>query len=232
MWEKKREPPFNAMRCTIVALTTFLVVAAFNPDRTLHNPSQKLGSNLAWLHLSLDDSLELVSSSSLLILFMTAHPIHDCFSLSSSCDDLLVSNVLLKTYDTSPICMFVLKLKTLKMGKLCRLMYWQPMSFGGTMKGHISLVDPSSEYHNISFSFLPPLSSWMYVEVVDISEKRNLPSHPFLKQDVLWQAECSSNLYLSKSNQMCLFPQNWNFSQAQPFSMWYVKVYAAISNLF
>jgi hypothetical protein len=56
--------------------------------------------------------------------------------------------------------MFVLKLKTFKMSELCGLMYWQIMGlFGGTMKGHISLVDPSNECHNISFSFLTPLSS-------------------------------------------------------------------------
>ena len=71
----------------------------------------------------------------------------------------------------------------------------------------------------------------MYVEVVDIKGKRNLHSHPFLKQDALWQAECSSNLHLSKSSQICLFPQNQSLSKAQPFSMWYMKVYAAISNL-
>jgi hypothetical protein len=82
--------------------------------------------------------------------------------------------------------MFVLKLKTFKMSKLCGLMYWQPMGlFGRTMKGHISLIDPSSEYHNISFSFLSLLSSCMYVEVVDINGKRNLQSYPFLKQDAL-----------------------------------------------
>ncbi len=125
--------------------------------------------------------------------------------------------------------MFVLKLKTFKMGTLCGLMYWQPMVlFGRTMKGHISLVDPSSVYHNMSFSFRTHLSSWMYVEVVDI---RNQHSHPFLKQDALWLVECSSYLYLSKSSRTCLFPPKQSFSKAQPFSMWYVKVCAAISNL-
>ena len=32
------------MKCAIAALMTFLVVAAFNPDSSLLNPSPKLGS--------------------------------------------------------------------------------------------------------------------------------------------------------------------------------------------
>ncbi len=48
------------MRCAIAALMRFLVVAAFNPERTLLNPSPKLGSP-SWL-----------SSSTRFIHFMTA----------------------------------------------------------------------------------------------------------------------------------------------------------------
>ncbi len=86
--QTKREPPFDGMRCAIVALITFLVVAAFNPERFLLNFSLKLGSNVALLHSSE------FSSSSLSILFITARPMHNCFSLSSSCVDLLVYSVL------------------------------------------------------------------------------------------------------------------------------------------
>jgi len=38
------DPLLQGMRCAIVALMTFLVVAAFNPDSSLLNPSPKLGS--------------------------------------------------------------------------------------------------------------------------------------------------------------------------------------------
>ncbi len=56
--------------------------------KTLLNLSLKLGSNVALLH-----SFEF-SSSSLLILFISAHPMRYYFSLSSSCIDLLVYSVL------------------------------------------------------------------------------------------------------------------------------------------
>ncbi len=81
---------------------TFLVVAAFNPDRTLLNSSQMLGSILACVIAFVDgssllqfDMLEccFFSSSTCFILFITAHPIRSCLSLSSSCVDLLVYNV-------------------------------------------------------------------------------------------------------------------------------------------
>ena len=39
-WEQtKLYPSLQIMRCANGELTTFLVVAAFNPDKTLHNPS-------------------------------------------------------------------------------------------------------------------------------------------------------------------------------------------------
>ncbi len=38
------DPSLQGMRCAIVALMTFLVVAAFNPNSSLLNPSPKLGS--------------------------------------------------------------------------------------------------------------------------------------------------------------------------------------------
>jgi hypothetical protein len=38
------DPLLQGMRCAIVALMTFLVVAAFNPGSSLLNPSPKLGS--------------------------------------------------------------------------------------------------------------------------------------------------------------------------------------------
>jgi hypothetical protein len=44
------------MRCAIVALMTFLGVAAFNPDRTLLNPSPKLGFILACIIAFVDGS--------------------------------------------------------------------------------------------------------------------------------------------------------------------------------
>jgi hypothetical protein len=37
------DPLLQGMRCAIVALMTFLVVAAFNPNSSLLNPSPKLG---------------------------------------------------------------------------------------------------------------------------------------------------------------------------------------------
>jgi hypothetical protein len=44
-WEQKNlDPLLQIMRCANGELTTFLVVAAFNPDKTLNNPSAKLGS--------------------------------------------------------------------------------------------------------------------------------------------------------------------------------------------
>jgi hypothetical protein len=50
------DPLLQGMRCAIVALMTFLVVAAFNPDRTLLNPSSKLGSILACVIAFVDGS--------------------------------------------------------------------------------------------------------------------------------------------------------------------------------
>ncbi len=83
VWENTNlDPPMHGMRCAIVALMTFLVVAAFNPERTLLNPSPKLGFPL-WL-----------SFSTCFIRFMTARPILICFLLSLSCVDLLVYKVL------------------------------------------------------------------------------------------------------------------------------------------
>ncbi len=54
------------MRCAIVAPIKFLIVAAFNPDRTLLNPSPKLGSILACV-------IEFVYGSSLL-----QFDVHEC----------------------------------------------------------------------------------------------------------------------------------------------------------
>jgi hypothetical protein len=68
----------------------------------------------------------------------------------------------------------------------------------------------------------------MYVQVVDMKGNMNLHLQPFLKQDALWQDECSSNLYFNNISQTWLFPQKDN---AQPPFMWYKKVYAAMSNL-
>ena len=91
------------MRCAIVALMTFLVVAAFIPDSSLLNPSPKLGSiretGIAFVGVSSLLQFDVVelgffSSNTRLILFITARPIRSCFSLSSSCVDLLVYNVL------------------------------------------------------------------------------------------------------------------------------------------
>jgi len=72
------DPSLHGMRCAFVALMTFLVVAAFNPERTLLNPSPKLGSPSSF------------SFSTRFIRFMTARPI----LISSSCVDLLVYKVL------------------------------------------------------------------------------------------------------------------------------------------
>jgi len=76
------DPSLHGIRCAIVALMTFLVVAAFNPERTLLNPSPKLGSPLP------------LSFSIHFIRYMTARPILIWFLLSSSCVDLLVYKVL------------------------------------------------------------------------------------------------------------------------------------------
>jgi len=47
MQKGKRNPLLQDMRCAIVELMTFLVVAAFIPDKTLLRPSPKLGSDVA-----------------------------------------------------------------------------------------------------------------------------------------------------------------------------------------
>jgi hypothetical protein len=87
------------MRCAIVALMTFLVVAAFIPDSSLLNPSPKLGSirvtGIAFIDVSSLLQLDVVelsffSGNTCLILFITTRPIHSCFLLSSSCVDLLI----------------------------------------------------------------------------------------------------------------------------------------------
>jgi len=66
------DPSLHGMRCANVALMTFLVVAALNPERTLLNPSPKLGSPPS------------LSLSTHFIRFMTARPILICFLLSLS----------------------------------------------------------------------------------------------------------------------------------------------------
>ncbi len=68
------DPPLHGMRCVIVALMTFLVVATFNPERTLVKPSPKLGSPPPWLLAS-----TYLSCSNGFIHFMTAHSIPYCF---------------------------------------------------------------------------------------------------------------------------------------------------------
>ncbi len=97
------DPSLQGMRCAIVALMTFLVVAAFISDSSLLNPSPKLGSIrvtciafVVVFSLLQFDVVELCffSSNTCLIRFITAHPIRSCFLLSSSCVDLLVYNVL------------------------------------------------------------------------------------------------------------------------------------------
>jgi hypothetical protein len=60
------DPLLQGMRCAIVAPIKFLIVAAFNPDRTLLNPSPKLGSILACV-------IEFVYGSSLL-----QFDVHEC----------------------------------------------------------------------------------------------------------------------------------------------------------
>ena len=128
--------------------------------------------------------------------------------------------------------MLVLKLKTLEIDLLWAFMNWQPIGlFGRTINGYILLVDPSRKYHKVLFWSLSPLSSWMYVEFVDMNGKKNLHSQSFLKHDALWANECSSNLYLSNVSRTLLFPQNGSVSVKHPPFMWYEKVYAAMSNL-
>ncbi len=81
--QTNREPLLHDMRCAIVDLMTFLVVAAFKPKKTLHRPSLKLGSDVAW-----SQSLVWFSSSRCLILFMTAHPtwvVYCCLHLVLIC---------------------------------------------------------------------------------------------------------------------------------------------------
>ena len=81
-------PLLHGMRWAIVALITFLVVAAFNPDSSLLNPSPKLGSicasGIAFVEVSSllqFDALEcwFFSSSTCFILFITACPICGVF---------------------------------------------------------------------------------------------------------------------------------------------------------
>ncbi len=94
----KRDQPLQGIKCAIVALMTFLVVAAFNPDRSLLNPSPKLVSYLCWFVGSSDifppttpgvPGCRCFSSRSRFILFITPHPIRNCFLASCSCVDLL-----------------------------------------------------------------------------------------------------------------------------------------------
>ena len=76
------------MRCAIAALMTFLVVASFNPDSRVLNPSPKLGSicasGIALVVVSSLLQFDVVewwffSSNTRFILFITAHPIRSCF---------------------------------------------------------------------------------------------------------------------------------------------------------
>ncbi len=83
------DPLLHDMRWAIVELMTFLVVAAFKPNKTLLRPSPKLGSDVVW-----SQPMVWFSSSRCLILFITARPICSWFLLSSSCVDLLVYKVL------------------------------------------------------------------------------------------------------------------------------------------
>ncbi len=102
---------------------------------------------------------------------------------------------------------------------------------GRTRKGYTLLIDPAREFHNVLFWLLSPVSSWMYVQVVDMRGTRNLDLQPFLKQDALWQDEGSLNLYFNNVSWTWIFPQKEYVSNAQPPFMWYKKVYAAMSNL-
>jgi hypothetical protein len=52
---------------------------------------------------------------------------------------------------------------------LWAFMYWLPMGlFGRTINGYTVLTDPSRKYHKVLFWSLSPLSSWMYIEFVDM----------------------------------------------------------------
>ncbi len=220
---------------------TFLVVAAFNPNSTLLNPSPKLGSIVACVIAFVDGSSLLqfdvlecwfFSSSTHFILFITARPIRSCLLLSSSCVDYLYTVCCRKlVMHLQFVCCYCI-LKCKKFVVLWAFMYWQPIGLlGRTRNGYTLFTDPSNEYHKVLFLLLSPLSLWMYVQDVDLKGNRNLHLQPFLKQDPLWQDECSSNLCFNYVSQTCIFPQNGSVSKAQPPFMWYKKVYAAMSNL-
>ncbi len=122
----------------------------------------------------LNQPLVWFSSSKRFILFMTARPIRSCFSLSSSCVDLLVYSAV------ENIWMFELKLKTSEIDLLCALINWQPMGLlERTINGYTLLIVPSRENKNVSFMLSSPLSSCMYVKEVDWNGWRNLRSQPF-----------------------------------------------------
>ena len=122
--------------------------------------------------------------------------------------------------------MFELKLKTSEIDLLCALINWQPMGLlERTIKGNTLLIVPSRENENVSFMLSSPLSSCIYVKGVDWNGWRNLHSHPFLKHDAEWNAECFSNLYFSNVSRMQFFFQNGSNSKAQPPLMRYKKVY-------
>ncbi len=70
-----------------------------------------------------------------------------------------------ETCNTSPIWIFVLKLKTSEISLLCALMNWQPMGLlGWTINGYTLLIDPFRHNQIVSFLLMSPLSLCMYVE--------------------------------------------------------------------
>ncbi len=211
-----RDPLLHDMRWAIVELMTFLVVAAFKPNKTLLRPSPKLGSDVVWSQL-----LGLILIKQMLDSFYDCTPNTQLFfavfilcwfaSVQSAIENLWsISNLdvcieIENFWDWFIVCID------------------EGTAHGSFEDNHewIHTVERSIQTKPQSFILVVVTSILMYVCRRSWHEWKKKPTlQLFWKLDAQWQAQCSSNLYFSKVLHVSVCPQNGSDSNAQPLFMW------------